>query len=207
MNELELLNIIEHHKDGDKEAFNILLNMYDGYIKKISYDFYLNFGDRNDIIQHGYIGLWKGLKYLNTDKTTCISVFLKMCIRREIYTAIKLQDRLKHRIMNKSKSIEETAYNDKYGGKTTIGELAINVDFSAEHYVIEKEEEETVNNQIKAYINRMPKMQKRCIQLYLKGFKQSEICKITNLKKKQVDNALTRAKYTLKNKYKNIKGV
>ena len=43
--------------------------------------------------------------------------------------------------------------------------------------------------------------ERKCISLYVDGLKQREICKLLDLKPKQVDNALTRAKRVIKNKY------
>ena len=61
---------------------------------------FINGADKDDVIQNGYIGLWRGIKTFNKNKVTNIDAFLKMCVKREIYTAITTANRKKYSNLN-----------------------------------------------------------------------------------------------------------
>ena len=57
------------------------------------------------------------------------------------------------------------------------------------------------NKRINAAFSSLSDKERKCIRLYIDGYKPREICSFLNLTPKQTDNALTRAKKTLKKKY------
>ena len=54
---------------------------------------------------------------------------------------------------------------------------------------------------VNAVFSSLSDKERKCIRLYIDGYKPREICSFLNLTPKQTDNALTRAKKTLKKKY------
>lgn len=192
MEEKNLINIIEKAKNGEEESFEVLFLKYKNYIDRISFSKFIKGLGRDDVIQHGYIGLWNAVKYFDKDKVVKLDSFIKLCIKREIYTAINTADRKKHTVFNNAFSVEKRICENSDDLK--LKDVILGISASPEEEVIENESENLINIKL----DRLPKMQSECMRLYIKGFKQSEICKILNLKSKQVDNALNRAKKNLK---------
>ena len=192
MEEKNLINIIEKAKKGEEESFEVLFLKYKNYIDRISFSKFIKGLGRDDVIQHGYIGLWNAVKYFDKDKVVKLDSFIKLCIKREIYTAINTADRKKHTVFNNAFSVEKRICENSDDLK--LKDVILGISASPEEEVIENESENLINIKL----DRLPKMQSECMRLYIKGFKQSEICKILNLKSKQVDNALNRAKKNLK---------
>ena len=198
----ELLKAIEASKNGDKKSFEVLYRRYKGYIQKLSFSIYIQGSDYEDVIQHGYIGLWKGTKQFKKEKVRSIDAFFIMCIKREIYTAIKNADRKKHRTMNNSKSFEDIVFESNKNLK--LIDVYIGNAKSAEEEALFNIEKIMFNKRINAAFSSLSDMERKCIRLYIDGFKQFEICSFLNLTPKQVDNSLTRAKKNLKKKYNSI---
>ena len=201
MEEKNLINIIEKAKNGEEESFELLFLKYKNYIDRTSFSKFIRGAGIDDVIQHGYIGLWNAVKYFNKEKVVDLDSFIKLCIKREIYTAIKTADRKKHKVFNNAFSIEKKICENPGGLK--LKDVILGISASPEEEVIENESENLINIKL----DRLPKMQSECMRLYIKGFKQSEICKILNLKSKQVDNALNRAKTNLKLYFRDLKSI
>lgn len=202
MTDSEILSIVIEIKNGNELGFEKLINYFKPYIYKVSNSIYIKGADINDIIQHGYIGLWRGIKYFDKDKVSKIDAFFKMCIKREIYTAITLGDRKKYSFLNNSVSLDCGQYDSNDDSK--LIDVIIGVDYSAEDEVISKFEEYNLQRCILSEINKSSQLERKCMSLYMKEFKQSEICKCLNLSAKQVDNAITRVKSNFRKKYRTI---
>lgn len=196
-----LIKVIEASKNGDEKSFEFLYLRYKKYINKLSFSNYIQGSDYEDTIQHGYIGLWKGINQFKKEKVINIDAFFVMCIKREIYTAIKNADRKKHSIMNNSRSFEEIVFQSKSTKDLKLIDVYIKNAKSAEEEALFNIEKITFNKRINAAFSSLSDMEGKCIRLYIDGYKPHEICSFFNLKPKQVDNALTRAKKTLKKKY------
>ena len=197
----ELIKVIESSKNGDEKSFEFLYLRYKNYIKKLSFNNYIQGSDYEDTIQHGYIGLWKGINQFKKEKVINIDAFFVMCIKREIYTAIKKADRKKHSIMNNSRSFEDIVFQSKSTKDLKLIDVYIGDAKSAEEEALFNIDKITFNKRINAAFSSLSDMERKCIRLYIYGYKPREICSFLNLTPKQTDNALTRAKKTLKKKY------
>lgn len=87
-------------KVGDNEAIEKILMNYKDYISKSSKLFYLNGGDRDDLKQEGYIGLLKAIKYFDKKKCDNFDVFAHLCIKRQIFTAIRKSNNIGNQGLN-----------------------------------------------------------------------------------------------------------
>ena len=154
---------------------------------------FINGADKDDVIQNGYIGLWRGIKTFNKNKVTNIDAFLKMCVKREVYTSMTTANRKKYLYLNDSKSIDAMVYQDSGKDLNSVNAI-LGTDKSAEEQVILKDEECNFKKYIIALTFKLSEIERKCIMLYLKGFKQREIAQYLNLNVRQVDNALLRAK-------------
>ena len=115
MGEAELIKIIDKASSGDNNSFEVLCNRYKSYIRNLSFEVFIQGSDYEDIIQYGYIGLWKGVKSFNKYKVTNVDSFMRICVKRYIYTAIKHADTKKYSPLNKAKSFEGILGQSKSG--------------------------------------------------------------------------------------------
>lgn len=190
--EEKLVDLIIRIKNGDEEAFNELLKNKEPLIKSMANKYFLLGAEFEDIVQVGCLGLYKATKTFDIKKNSNINIFLNMCIKREVVTAIKTYTRKKHSFLNKSIRITKSVdlkYDDEF-----ILVDSIKDEIDIETMIIEKE----INENINKLTSNMSEMQRQVFTLYLNGYKQREICKELNLDKKQVDNALTRSKGRMK---------
>ena len=202
MGEAELIKIIDKASSGDNNSFEVLCNRYKSYIKTLSFEVFIQGSDYEDIIQYGYIGLWKGVKSFNKDKVTNVDSFMRICAKRYIYTAIKHADTKKSSPLNKAKSFEGILGQSKSGQDKDLKLIdIIGTAKSSEEEALFNIEQKNLKMRLNSAFRSLSDTERKCISLYVDGLKQREICKLLDLKQKQVDNALSRAKRVIKNKY------
>lgn len=202
MGEAELIKIIDKASSGDDNSFEVLCNRYKSYIRGLSFEVFIQGAEYEDIIQYGYIGLWKGVKSFNKDKVANADSFMRLCAKRYIYTEIKNADRKKYSPLNKAKSFEGIIGQSKSGQDKDLKLIdIIGTAKSSEEEALFNIEQKNLKIRLNSAFRSLSDTERKCISLYVDGLKQREICKLLDLKPKQVDNALTRAKRVIKNKY------
>ncbi|MBQ3422235.1 MAG: sigma-70 family RNA polymerase sigma factor [Romboutsia sp.] len=182
-------NVILNAKSGDESAYLHLINILKPSMLSISKQYYLPKCESEDLYQVCLIGLYKGILSFKSELSTNPIQFLKICIKREIFDLIKSATRKKHTSLNDSISMETVLYSNDNSDFTLYDTLSTNSDF-LDDILLQKE---NLKN-IKDNINKLTKIEKDIFSLYWDGFSQQEISTSLNLTKKQVDNALQRAK-------------
>ena len=86
---------------GRKEKIqDYILAKYKPLVRKRANALYLIGGDTDDLIQEGMIGLFKAIRDFRPDKDSSFYHFAKMCVERQMYTAIEASRRKKHAPLN-----------------------------------------------------------------------------------------------------------
>ena len=70
--------------------------------------YFLAGGDGDDLIQEGYIGLYKAIRDFESGRSTSFRSFAELCVTRQIITAIKTASRQKHVPLNTYVSFSHT---------------------------------------------------------------------------------------------------
>ena len=90
-------------KNGNDIACEYILNKYKPMVRSISRAYFLLGGDREDIVQEGMIGLYRAIcSYelpdgeVSGQENAGFATYANICIRRQIYSAIKAASRQKH---------------------------------------------------------------------------------------------------------------
>ena len=96
MTDEEIVSLAE--KDRSAEEF--LLNKYKNLVKSRAKMYFLAGGDNDDLMQEGMIGLFKAIHDYNSDKQASFYSFAELCVKRQIFTAIKTAARQKHQPLN-----------------------------------------------------------------------------------------------------------
>ncbi len=191
--------LVEEVKGGDEQAFNVLVNRYKMLIKAVSKHYYLSGGGRDDVMQEGVIGLYLAVKSYNYQ--TPFRSFAELCIRRNIISAVQASTRKKHSPLNTYVSLNKPYAIKGQASDHTLLEILISERLSdPEDLIISREEIVSLKSNID---NRLSKMEKQVLALFLdhKPYQEIALCLKTN--SKNVDNALQRIRRKLK-RWRNI---
>ena len=180
----QLLDII---KNGDNKPVDYLINKYKNLVKVRSRAYFMMGADTEDIIQEGMIGLYKAIRdYKKTDAT--FQTFAKICIDRQVMTAIKTANRKKDLPLNSYLSLNMLVY-DEENEITYIDKLEESKILNPEEIIIDKENVKTLQQKINQNLS---DLEKQVLQLYLKGRSYATIAKKLDKDEKSIDNAIQR---------------
>jgi RNA polymerase sporulation-specific sigma factor len=151
---------------------------------------YILGGDSEDVIQEGMIGLYKAIRDYDPSKNAKFFTFAKMCIDRQVATAIKTANRQKHKPLNESYSLDKSVFDegDDFTYMDTYKDRSI---VSPENLIIDNENKRSLELAIE---DKLSALEKRVLSLYLKGKTYTEIAKIIGREDKSIDNTLQRIK-------------
>lgn len=171
---------------GEKKIEEYLLEKYKPFVKSKCRVLFLVGGDREDLIQEGMIGLFKAIRDFDPENGAYFASFAKLCVERQLYTAIETAGRKKNIPLNSYVSLSEESDNL--------------IDHGIEEAVIEK----TSFQQKYKYIQQLlSPMEREVLDLYLEGKDYTEIAVILGKPDKSIDNALQRIKTKIR---KNLQG-
>jgi RNA polymerase sporulation-specific sigma factor len=94
---------------GDEEALDSLFRAYRNVIRGKANLYFLAGGDKDDLIQEGMIGLFRAIMDYDNEAEASFRTFAELCISRQMITAVRTADRLKHSPLNTSLSIHGSA--------------------------------------------------------------------------------------------------
>ena len=176
--------LIERLRKGCLEVQEYLLEKYKPFVKSKSRVLFLVGGDKEDLIQEGMIGLFKAIRDFNPENGAPFAAFAKLCVERQLYTAIESAGRLKNAPLNAYISLSEESENLMDGG--------------IEDVVIEKASYQQMYENMQEYLSTM---EKEVLELYLEGKDYTEIAKFLGKTDKSIDNALQRIKGKIRKNY------
>lgn len=168
-------------REGESRIEEYLLEKYKPFVKNKSRVLYLVGGDREDLIQEGMIGLFKAIRDYDPEKNVPFAAFAKLCIERQLYTAIEAAGRMKNAPLNAYISLSEEEGRLVDGG---IEEAVIEKTSYLERYELLKKQ--------------LSPLEKDVLELYLEGKDYTEIAEILQKTDKSIDNTLQRIKSKIK---------
>lgn len=180
--------IRDHGEEAD--AADYILNKYKGYVRSMARRYYLIGGDCDDLIQEGMIGLYKAIRDFDAQKNVSFKTFAELCVMRQMITAIKAANRIKHQPLNSFVSLNRPVFEEDCE-KTLEEILPDESAMSPEDIYIENERFEGVRSKIH---DNLSDFENSVMDLYLEGKSYAEISCRLGKPKKSIDNALQRAK-------------
>ena len=180
---------------GNQDATEYMLKKYSPLVKKSIRTLYLIGADTEDLSQEGMIGLFKAVQNYKDDNTASFYTFAKVCIDRQIYSAIKASNRKKHSPLNTyisfySKGNEEEA--------ELIENLEADRNSNPEHVVLDQENTSRIEELLQSHLS---KMEQEILPLYLEGLSYAEIAEQIGKQPKSIDNAVQRIRDKVKKLY------
>lgn len=182
--------------EKDRSAEEFLLNKYKNLVKSRAKMYFLAGGDNDDLMQEGMIGLFKAIHDYNSDKQASFYSFAELCVKRQIFTAIKTAARQKHQPLNTYISLNKPVYED-VSERTLVENLAERESVDPEKLYIMHEKLKDIEKEID---EKLSDLEKRVLILHLQGMSYQEISEIINKPTKSIDNALQRIKKKLDEK-------
>ncbi|MBQ7308430.1 MAG: sigma-70 family RNA polymerase sigma factor [Clostridia bacterium] len=181
------LDIILKAKNGDEKALDLILNRYKPLVLSLSRKYFLIGGTIEDLVQEGNIGLFKAITSYDISKNISFVNFCKLCIERNLQTAISKANNTKNKVLNYFDSIdgedeEELSFPDSTP--------------SPEEMLISNEILQELKENIRL---KLTTLEKQVLYHFIKGKSYNEISDILQVSTKSVDNALNRLRKKLSN--------
>ena len=170
-------------------ALDCLIDRYKDMVGMKANKFFMVGSEKDDMVQEGYIGLYKAVKSYNQEKQNSFKTFAGLCIERQMITAVKNSNRQKHIPLNSSLSLNSGAYDENDDTEVMeildtrkTGEDPLDIITKKEYFtVIEKAIDDSLSD-----------FEKKVLVHYKNGESYAEIAEILQSKVKSVDTAIQR---------------
>lgn len=178
--------LIRKLHEGEKEITDFIMNKYKGLVIKEAKAMYLLGGENDDLIQEGMIGLFKAIQNYDVKQESSFYSFAKLCVSRQMYSAIEASKRKKHHPLNSYVSF----YEDSEEGRV-IDTIEAGVESDPEQLFLGKEWASKLEKELDEQLSAL---EKRVLYLHLMGTDYKTIASLIDKSPKTVDNALQRIK-------------
>ena len=181
---------------GDEDAVNHLLYKYEKLVYIWTRPYFLQGAEDDDLLQEGMIGLYKAIRDFSPGSSSFWS-FAKLCITRNIISAIKGTTRQKHIPLNSYTSLHKPIY-DAEGDRTLMEVLSNNKVDDPEALVIDRERLYNTQKHIKEVLS---EFEYKVFRLYINGLSYKEMAERLQTHTKSIDNALCRIKNKIESRF------
>ncbi len=177
--------LIERLRGNEAGIMDYILGKYKPFVRKRANALYLIGGDTDDLIQEGMIGLFKAIQEYKPGRDASFYHFARLCIERQMYTAVEASRRKKHAPLNTYISFDAS---DDHGVELA-DVLSGSTDKNPECLLIGKEE---IAQRFLALEKCLSKMEKQVFDYMLEGFPYRQIAEKMGKSPKAIDNAIQR---------------
>ena len=189
----EVISLIHN---GQSDATEYLLKKYAPLVKISIRTLYLIGADTEDLSQEGMIGLFKAIQSYQDDNEASFYTFAKLCIDRQIYSAIKASNRKKHTPLNSYISFYSKMNGDEI---ELIDNLEAGNESNPEHIILDRENTMNIEDILKEHLS---PMEKQVLSLYMQGNSYADIGLELGKSSKSIDNSIQRIRDKVKKLYK-----
>ena len=181
--------LIRNLQNGEKEIMNYIMEKYKGLVRREAKAVYLLGGENDDLIQEGMIGLFKAVQDYDVNQNVSFYSFAKLCITRQMYSAITASKRKKHLPLNSYVSLYDKAEGEK--SERVLDTIEAGGETNPEEILLSKENIRNLEEELDAQLS---ELEKRVLYLHLLGTDYRTIAGLLDKSPKTVDNALQRIK-------------
>lgn len=184
--------LLHRARDGDHDATTELLRRYAVLARAKARSYFLIGSDREDVVQEGMIGLYKAIRDFRPDRGASFRTFAEVCVTRQLVTAVKSANRLKHSPLSGSVSLD-TPLMDDLG--STLGDLIpATAQVDPASVVVSAEQLRALQRHFDEVLS---DLEAQVLRHYVDGRNYDEIAAMLQRHVKSVDNALQRIKRKL----------
>jgi RNA polymerase sporulation-specific sigma factor len=185
-------------KEGDQEATEYLVKRYYPLVIKSTRTMFLIGADDEDLTQEGLIGLFKAIQSYDSNNDASFFTFAQLCIKRQIYSAVKASNREKHSPLNGYISFYSSTNDNEV---QLIENLEADNNTNPEIVILNQETTERINELLSSHLSKMEQM---VLPLYLEGMSYKDIAQKLGKSTKSIDNAVSRIRDKVKNFYPSL---
>jgi RNA polymerase sporulation-specific sigma factor len=183
--------LVAFAKNGDAEATRRILVRYRQFVRLKANSYFLAGGDGDDLIQEGYIGLYKAIRDYEYGRSTSFRSFAELCVTRQIITAIKTASRQKHVPLNTYLSFSHSPSSSDYESRTLADIIPSGRTSDPVQQVISSEECVSLTD---CLLRLLSPLEAQVLKYYMEGNSYDAIALQIGHDTKTVDNALQRIK-------------
>ena len=184
--------VVKLAKNGDEEAYSHIIARYRNFVYAKARSYYIKGADREDLIQEGMIGLYKAVRDFNPELSVFAS-FAKVCVLRQIITAVRNSTRNKHLPLNTYISIDRDLVSEENDYIMDIPDETLSA--NPESMLIDNENVLGIEYKISQNLS---KLELEVLSLYLDGVSYQDIAINLDKTPKAVDNAIQRIRKKIK---------
>ena len=173
--------LIRRAQNGEKKLEEFLIDKYKGMVRKKAHAMFLIGGEQEDLIQEGMIGLFRAVRDYRPSKNASFATFASLCVERQIYKAIEISGRQKHRPLNSYISLSEE--------NSPLKNTEDTKQQNPEEIIIDMESTNLMQEKIK---ERLSPFENQVLRAYLEGKDYHQIARQMEKSPKSIDNALQR---------------
>ncbi|MFW6156898.1 MAG: RNA polymerase sporulation sigma factor SigH [Armatimonadota bacterium] len=188
----ELVKSAQDH--DDKEACEYLLYKYRNLVRAKVKSYFLMGAERDDLLQIGMVGLWEAINDFRADRHTSFACFAKVCIQRQMISAVKAATRQKQVPLNSSISLEAAPGGDDDDERSLSEVLTAVPQMDPETEVLGLEGERLLKESLREHLS---PFEWQVLTEYRTGKSYKEMATALGCKIKSIDNALSRIRRKL----------
>ena len=182
--------LIHQCRLGDQAALDTVMNKYKPLVIKKARSMFLIGGETEDLIQEGMIGLFKAVQDFQMDKSVSFYTFAKLCIERQIYSAVTMAGRKKHSPLNGYISLSQTDDFERDEHLKYLGDIFLN----PEEALLDRERMDMIRKKLS---QKLSPLESDVLKWFMEGYSYAQMAKALDKKEKSIDNALHRIKSKL----------
>ncbi len=165
----------------DPLAEEYLLIKYKPLVRNEARSLFLTWGDKEDLIQEGMIGLYRAIRSYRMEEGAQFHTFARRCVLAQMYNAITMANRKKNLPMKEYVSLDSPEFLSREEAGYGVG--------NPEQMCIAEEEERRLTDRLTA---RMSKLERDVFSAYISGMNYIEIGETLGKDPKSIDNAIQR---------------
>ena len=172
---------------GDVDAEAALASRYFALVRACARPLFLTGGDGEDLIQEGMFGLIRAIREYRADGTASFRTFAEVCIRNQLFSALRAAARSKNAPLNESVSLDHPFFDsDSY----TAGVF----DMASADPELLIADRDYVRSVLEDTKRQLSEFEAKILGYYLDGLTCQEIAKLVGRPLKSVDNAVQRVR-------------
>ena len=179
--------LIQRLRGGDRQIMDYIMEKYKNLVRKEANAMYLLGGENDDLIQEGMIGLFKAVQDYDVEQETSFYSFAKLCITRQMYSAIEASKRKKHSPLNSYISL----YDSSEEQGSLMETMAAGQESTPEELLVSREYAQLLEMKLEESLSAL---ENRVLYLHLLGTDYKTIARLLDKSPKTIDNALQRIK-------------
>ena len=172
---------------GDLHAEAALAARYYALVRACARPLFLTGGDGEDLIQEGMFGLIRAIREYRPESTASFRTFAEVCIRNQLYSALRAAAREKNAPLNESVSLDHPFFDsDSYAAGA--------FDLASADPELLIADRDYVRSVLESTKKQLSEFEAKILGYYLDGLTCQEIAKLVDRPLKSVDNAVQRVR-------------